>query len=31
MSSDCSEDDDSIPDEDEIRSYLQAVESGHLN
>ena len=31
LSSDCSEDDDSIPDEDEIRSYLQAVESGHLN
>jgi hypothetical protein len=31
ISSDCSEDDDSIPDEDEIRSYLQAVESGHLN
>ncbi len=27
ISSDCSEDDDSIPDEDEIRSYLQAVES----
>ncbi len=31
ISSDCSEDDDSIPDEDEIRSYLQAVESGNLN
>ena len=31
ISSDYSEDDDSIPDEDEIRSYLQAVESGHLN
>ncbi len=31
ISSDCAEDDDSIPHEDEIRSYLQAVESGHLN
>jgi hypothetical protein len=31
ISSDCEEDDDSIPDEDEIRSYLQDVESGHLN
>ena len=31
ISSDCSDDDDSIPEEDEIRSYLQAVESGHLN
>jgi hypothetical protein len=31
ISSDCSEDNDSIPEEDEIRSYLQAVDSGHLN
>ncbi len=31
ISSDCSEDDDSIPEEDEIRSYLQVVESGYLN
>ncbi len=31
ISKDCAEDDDSIPDDDQIRSYLQAVESGHLN
>jgi hypothetical protein len=30
ISSDFPDDDDSIPEEDEIRSYLQAVESGHL-
>ncbi len=29
--SDCSEDDASIPQEDEIQSYLQSVISGHLN
>jgi hypothetical protein len=31
ISSDCSEEDDSIPEEDEIRSYLQTVETGYLN
>jgi hypothetical protein len=31
ISSDFPDDDDSIPEEDEILSYLQAVESGHLN
>ena len=31
ISTDCPDDDDSIPEDDEVRSYLQAVESGHLN
>jgi hypothetical protein len=31
ISSTCPDADDSIPEEDDIRSYLQAVESGHLN
>ena len=31
ISTDCPDDDVSIPEDDEVRSYLQAVESGHLN
>ena len=31
VSTDCPDDDDTIPEDDEVRSYLQAVQAGHLN
>jgi hypothetical protein len=31
ISADCPDADDTIPEDDEVRSYLQAVQAGHLN